>query len=96
MFSDNCESICLFEDYIVYMLSGSRQIDYSMASRTMAFDINGLQWNEEILEYAGIDKKLFSKTVPTGSRAENIRKELAIIIYNFSSYDIRSSLTCGQ
>lgn len=79
MFSDNCESICLFEDYIVYMLSGSRQIDYSMASRTMAFDINALQWNEEILEYAGIDKKLFS-----------------IIIYNFSSYDIRSSLTCGQ
>jgi Sugar (pentulose and hexulose) kinases len=73
-----CESICLFEDYIVYMLSGIRQIDYSLASRTMAFDINSLQWNEEILEYAGIDKKLFSTAVPIGSKAGNIRKELVI------------------
>ncbi|AJG98220.1 hypothetical protein LF65_01615 [Clostridium beijerinckii] len=75
---EKCKSICLFEDYIVYMLSGIRQIDYSLASRTMAFDINSLQWNEEILEYAGIDKKLFSTVVPIGSKAGNIRKELAI------------------
>lgn len=73
-----CESICLFEDYIVYMLSGVRQIDYSLASRTMAFDINSLQWNELILDYAGIDRKLFSNTVPTGTRAGKIRSELAI------------------
>jgi xylulokinase len=59
------------------MLSGLRQIDYSLASRTMAFDINSLQWNEEILSYAGFDKKLFSNTVPIGSKAGKIKKELA-------------------
>lgn len=73
-----CKSICLFEDYIVYMLSGIRQIDYSLASRTMAFDINSLQWNELILEYANIDKNLFSNIVAIGSTAGNIRKELAV------------------
>lgn len=71
------KSICLFEDYIVYMLSGIRQIDYSLASRTMAFDINMLVWNDDILEYAGIDKNLLSNVVPTGSPAGKIRKELS-------------------
>lgn len=74
---ENCESICLFEDYIVYKLSNVRQIDYSLASRTMAFDINSLQWNEEILEYAGIEKNLFSKAVATGTKAGRICKELS-------------------
>ena len=73
-----CESICLFVDYIVYMLSGIRQIDYSLASRTMAFDINHLEWNDEILQYAGIEKEKFSKVVPTGTSAGRIRKELAL------------------
>ena len=73
-----CESICLFEDYIVFMLSGIRQIDYSMASRTMAFDINSLCWNEKILDYVGIEKDKFSNVVPTGSQAGKIRKELAL------------------
>jgi xylulokinase len=75
---DKSKSICLFEDYIVYMLSGIRQIDYSLASRTMAFDINSLQWNEEILEYAGIDKNLLSNPVAIGSRAGKIRNEIAL------------------
>lgn len=74
---NKCKSICLFEDYIVYMLSGIRQIDYSLASRTMAFDINYLQWNEEVLDFVGVDKRLLSKPVPIGSKAGNIRKELA-------------------
>lgn len=74
---DQCKSICLFEDYIVYMLSGIRQIDYSLATRTMAFDINSLQWNEKILKYAGIEKSLLSEVVPIGSKAGYIREELA-------------------
>ncbi|WP_175562198.1 hypothetical protein [Clostridium magnum] len=46
------------------MLSGSRQIDYSMTSRTMAFDINALQWNEEILEYAGMAVEKQAAVIP--------------------------------
>lgn len=72
-----CRSISLFGDYIVYMLSGIRQIDYSLASRTMAFDINRLQWNEEILEYAGTDMGLWPAPVPIGTPAGTIRKSLA-------------------
>jgi len=69
--------ICLMEDYIVYLLTGKRQIDYSLATRTMGFDIRNLKWDERIFEAAGMDPKLFSEPVPTGTDAGTIKKELA-------------------
>lgn len=74
---ESTEHILLFEDYIVYMLSGIAQIDYSLASRTMAFDIRTLDWSKEILSFAGIDVKKMPRVVPTGTKASVIRKELA-------------------
>ncbi|MDF2921279.1 MAG: hypothetical protein K0R57_193 [Paenibacillaceae bacterium] len=72
-----CERICLFADYMVYMLSGVRQVDYSSASRTMAFDIHTLQWNEAILAFAGISRTLLPAPVPIGTRAGPVRREWA-------------------
>ncbi|MBC7960900.1 MAG: carbohydrate kinase, partial [Vallitaleaceae bacterium] len=69
--------ILLFQDYIVYMLSGIAQIDYSLASRTMAFDIVCLDWDDELLTLAGINKEKLSCVVPTGSKAGVIKNELA-------------------
>lgn len=71
------ERICLMEDYVVYRLTGRRQIDYSLATRTMGFDIRTLRWSEEIFAAAGIDPKLFSEPVPTGTSAGTVRKETA-------------------
>lgn len=57
------------EDYVVFHLTGKAQIDYSLATRTMAFDIHTLDWSTQVLEAAGIDRGLFSECVPTGSPA---------------------------
>ncbi|MCD8097463.1 MAG: carbohydrate kinase [Lachnospiraceae bacterium] len=69
--------ICQFGDYIVYMLSGKFQIDYSLACRSMAFDYRKLDWSDEILNFAGIDCSMMSQPAPTGSRVGLIRRELA-------------------
>ena len=61
--------IFLMEDYVVYHLTGAAQIDYSLATRTMAFDIEKLCWSEEMFEAAGIDVNLMSRPVPTGTPA---------------------------
>jgi len=74
---EKAEHICQFGDYIVYMLSGTAQIDYSLACRSMAFQVEKREWDREILAYAGIDAEKMSKPVPTGSSAGRIRKELA-------------------
>ena len=72
-----CANIHLFEDYIVYKLCGVRQIDYSLASRTMAYDINTLKWDDQILDFAGINKSHLPKTVPIGSIAGQINSVIA-------------------
>lgn len=71
------EHVFLMEDYVVYGLTGIAQVDYSLASRTMAFDITGLQWSKEIFEHAGIDMGLMAKAVPTGTAAGTLRPEIA-------------------
>lgn len=69
--------IFLMEDYVVYRLTGKRQIDYSLAARTMAFDIRSLRWSRELFQAAGIDEKKMSEPVPTGTEAGRITGEAA-------------------
>lgn len=69
--------IFLMEDYVVYHLTGKRQIDYSLATRTMAFDIRQLTWSEEIFRAAGIDQKKMSQVVPTGTDSGTLTQKAA-------------------
>lgn len=69
--------ILLYSDFIIYMLTGIRSIDYSLAARTMAFDLKKRTWSDEIFDAAEIDKTKLAKPVPTGSLVGKIRKSLA-------------------
>ena len=69
--------IFLIGDYVAWHLTGNAQIDYSLATRSMAFDIGKLDWSEDILNAAGIDASLLSKPVPTGTAAGCITKAAA-------------------
>ena len=61
--------IMLMQDYIVYNLTGCAQIDYTMAARTMGFDITALRWDQSLLRMVGVDPIMLSKPVPTGTEA---------------------------
>jgi len=69
--------VLLMEDYIVYMLTGNAKIDYSLATRTMGFDVQKLEWSKEVFATAGVDYHLFAEPVPTGSSAGCVRQETA-------------------
>ena len=72
----NIRRIMLMEDYIVYMLTGIAQIDYSLAARTMGFDIRKKCWSEDIFKASGIDISLMSMPVKTGTVAGEIKPEI--------------------
>lgn len=74
----NAAYIFLMEDYVVYCLTGNRQIDYSLAARTMAFDIEKLQWSEEIFDAAGMDIHKMSCPVSAGTDAGVITRQAAL------------------
>ena len=57
----------LIEDFIYYMLCGETYTDYSLAGRTMLFDVNTLKWSEEMMGVFGIDPSMFSTPVCSGT-----------------------------
>ena len=57
----------LFADFILFKLGAGAFTDYSLATRTMAFDIIKKQWSTEILDCAGIDKEKFGEPVQSGT-----------------------------
>ena len=69
--------IYLIEDYVVWHLTHQAQIDYSLATRTMAFNIHKMEWSSEIFEAADIDVNLMSTPVPTGTAAGPITVDAA-------------------
>ena len=74
------QHVFLMEDYVVYHLTGVAQIDYSLATRTMALDIRSLDWSREMFEAAGIDVRLMSRPVPTGTPAGRLTAAAAAAV----------------
>ncbi|MBO2517562.1 MAG: carbohydrate kinase [Clostridiales bacterium] len=74
---DRAKHIFLIGDYVVWHLTGNAYIDYSLASRTMAFDTEKLCWSRELLDIAGIDESLLSRPVPTGTCCGKITPEMS-------------------
>lgn len=69
--------IFLMQDYVVFHLTGEARIDYSLATRTMAFDIIHKCWSQEIFGAAGIDVRKMSQPVATGVVAGRVTREAA-------------------
>ncbi len=67
--------ITTYADYILGKLGADPVIDYTMASRTMAFDIKNLNWSNYILERLDVSPELFSKPLPSGITAGKISKQ---------------------
>ncbi len=59
--------ITTYADFILGKLGAAPVIDYTMASRTMAFDLQQRQWSHQILERLDIAPDLLSEAQPSGS-----------------------------
>lgn len=74
-FKDQCPEIyekaehwLSMEDWIIFCLTGRFATDYSIAARTMVFDIRKLCWSKEMLNGLSVKESLFSEAVPGGSQ----------------------------
>ncbi len=66
-----------FADYMAYVLGAEPVMDYSLASRTMLFDIESKCWNQEIADACGLDIEKLPKTAPSGTIIGTVQKQLA-------------------
>jgi len=65
------------EDYIGFVLSGETVTDYSLATRTLAFDLEQRSWCPEILALAGATPDQLPTPMPSGSIIGSIRPAMA-------------------
>ena len=68
--------LCM-EDFVIYILSGEMVTSYSMASRTMAFDLRRKEWSREILEAVGVPHSLFPTPMPSGRPVAKILPDIS-------------------
>jgi xylulokinase len=67
----------LWEDLFCCWLGLEPAIEYSLASRTMAFDIHKRAWSERMLETAKISPDRLARAVPAGERLGEIPASVA-------------------
>ena len=56
------------EDYILYRLSGEYATDYTMAGRTLCFDLTTMDWSDEMLSFTPLTKEMMPKVYPGGTK----------------------------
>lgn len=68
--------LCM-QDFVFHQLGLPPAMDYSLAARTMAFDITRLAWSGEILEKAQINPARLSPPLPSGSVVGEVPRAVA-------------------
>ena len=66
LFRQTWKFLC-YGDFVSMRLGVPPVIDYSMAARTMAFDIRTLDWSDELLAAADMDANLLAEPMPSGT-----------------------------
>ncbi|MEI6101148.1 MAG: FGGY-family carbohydrate kinase, partial [Eubacteriales bacterium] len=73
----NTKKFLLIEDYIYFKLFGEAYTDYSLACRTMLFDVHRKIWSPELMEKFGFETEKFSKPVQSGTVIGEISPHIA-------------------
>jgi xylulokinase len=74
---DRIATILSVPGYITYCLCGVKCMDYSLASRTMLFDVATNTWSDAVLQLFALEPHLFPNLVPSGTPLGTIKPEIA-------------------
>lgn len=64
-------------DFVCFMLGGKPATNYSLANRTMLFDINTCSWSDKLLDLSGIDMNKLAPPTPSGTVLGKINPSMA-------------------
>jgi xylulokinase len=64
-------------DFIAHRLSGEQATDYSLASRSLAFNLADRRWDQSLLESVGLTTSFFPPALQSGARIGTVRPEIA-------------------
>ncbi len=62
---------------VAYMMGAEPRADYSLANRTLLFDLECRDWSNQLLDLAGLDREKLPDAVPSGVVIGAIEKKIA-------------------
>ena len=66
-----------YQGYVLYCLCGEAVMDTTMATRTLAYDLERQDWSAELLSAAGVPKEQMLNVVPSGTVVGTLKTSLA-------------------
>jgi xylulokinase len=67
----------LWSGFVSFMLGAEPTVDYSLANRTLLFDLDSCTWSKEIADIAGIDLSKLPDPVAAGTRIGTVSGPIA-------------------
>ncbi len=67
----------LWGGFVSFMLGADPAVDYSLANRTLLFDVDRASWSEEMLCLGGIDLRMLPDTVASGTVIGTVPQRVA-------------------
>ena len=67
----------LWSGFVSFMLGAEPTVDYSLANRTLLFDVDSCTWSKEIAGIAGIDLSKLPDPVQAGTRIGTVASSVA-------------------
>ena len=74
---DRADRFLLWGGFIPFMLGAEAAVDYSLANRTLLFDLKTASWSEEMLKLSGIDGQKLPRAVPSGTVIGTVSSRMA-------------------
>jgi xylulokinase len=63
--------------FVAYMLGAEARVDYSLANRTLLFDLESCDWSDEMLEVAGLERNRLPPTIQAGVTIGTLAADMA-------------------
>ena len=74
---EKTDKFLLWGSFVAYMLGAEPVADYSLANRTLLFDLDLGDWSDELLMEAGIEREKLPDTAPSGTVIGEVSGKMA-------------------
>lgn len=100
---DQVERFLLWGSFVAWKLGAEPVVDYSLANRTLLFDLDRESWSLELMNRAGLDPSKFPEPRPCGAAIGTVSTRLAadlglprgVAIINGAHDQCASAVGCG-
>ncbi|MFP4485059.1 MAG: FGGY-family carbohydrate kinase, partial [Spirochaetaceae bacterium] len=79
---ENTDYFLVWNSFVAFMLGGEPRTDYSLANRTLLFDVDREDWSAELLKASGLEREKLPSVAPAGTPigtvADAVAEELGL------------------